>query len=278
MTQRQGERVRLYRLPGAKASRVAVTSLTLLLVATLALVIGPRWGLLPTTLAAALGVVAALAAYDRHAVVIGIDGVLHRDGLSSRFARFTSIASVQHLAPGTERNPERHWIVQLRLKNGAAIRIGTGVGERDRLGAAIVRRVEKQRARVLADGELAHVEALLLRGERDVEDWTAALDRLAGDARQAYRSAVGPDELWLVLRDEGAPLTARVGAALTLGSPRAMRRLRRVAEGVADPITRGVLRTVARAEGDARHEALEALRDDGVWIPVADGGRWARVR
>ena len=277
MTQRRAERVRLYRLPQAKARRVAVTFLTLLFVATCALVLGPRWELLPTALAAAFGVVAALAAFDRHAVVIGIDGVLYRDGLSGRFARYASIAAVAHLPPGTEENPEAHWVVELRLKNGSAIRIGTGLGDDDGLGAAIARRVRRQRRRVLAEAENVHVEQMLLRADRDVQAWRAELERIGEEARQAYRSAVGPDDLWLVLCDDGALLTARVGAALALGSPVAMKRLRRVAEGLADPVARGVLRTVARKRG-AWLEALEALYDRGVLVPAADGGRWARVR
>ena len=268
----------MYRLPQAKASRVAVTFLTLLVVAALTLVVGPRLGMLPSALAAALAVVAALAAFDRHAVVVGTDGVLHRDGLSQRFARYESIAGLRHLAPGSPRNPEGHWIVQLRLKNGAALRIGTGSAERDPLGEVLLRRIRKRRHMALSDGEHAHVEDMLVRGERGVDEWLAALDRLRDSASQAYRSAVGPEELWLVLRDEGARLTARVGAAMVLSSPRAMRRLRRIAEDVADPITRGILRTLVRARGARRLEALEALHDRGVLIPPADAGRWARVR
>lgn len=280
MRRRRGDSgaARLYRLPQAKASRVGVTFVTLVLVAALATVVGPRLGLLPTAIAAALGLVAALAAFDRHAVIVGSDGVLHRDGVAQHFARYASITRVDHLAPGSERNGEAHWIVQLRLKNGAAVRIGTGMGERDALGEAIVKRLRERRRRALTDGEHAYVEGLLLRGERGVEEWLASLERLRESANQAYRSAVGPEELWLVLRDDGARLTARVGAAMVLRSPQAMRRLRRVAEGVADPITRGVLRTLARAPEAGRVEALEALHDRGVRVPVADVGRWSRVR
>jgi hypothetical protein len=267
---------RLYRLPNAKAGWVCATLACASVVAGITLLVGPRLGLLPTLGGALFGVVAALLSFDRHAVVVGTDGVLHRDGLTQRFARYANISAIHHLAPGTERNHDPHWVIELRLASGIALRIGTTTEPHDRLGRHMVRRIRRRRHGALADGDHAQVEELLLRKGRRVDEWRDALDRLRDHLTQTYRSAVSPEELWLVLADEGAKLTARVGAALVLGEPRALRRVKRIAESVADPVTKRVLRRLVSDDDPARHAALEALHDEGVLLRMGEARLRAR--
>lgn len=176
----------------------------------------------------------------------GGDGVRIRAGARSRTIPYRTITRVGrtrrrillHTAAGTIRTPR--------------------IDDSEEAVSALASRIEERRA---AAGR-APALAALDRGERSVQDWHAALDDLALGRGGFRGAALSEDDLDSILKDPGAPLDRRIGAALALRSrgQDARARIRVAAETSVERRVRVALEAAAADEIDDRtlERALDA--------------------
>ncbi len=255
---RRKSKAEIVHLRQPQRSWVAVMVATVIGVGLMVVYFGPTPFLLPTMFMAVVGALWSLVVWDRYAVVLGSDGVLVRQGLSSCFVTYHHIRAVRHLPPDSREHNEPSWALVLELSHGPALRIATASDARgagDPLGKRLARAISRaiRRAR---GGTYAHQLHLLERGGRSGRDWLAQLRELQRRVGTPFRSELNREQLWTVLRDDGAELSCRAGAAVVLGSPEAFRRLARSARRFANPRIKKALRALA----DAGHSDAELSR------------------
>lgn len=193
-------------------------------------------------------------------VAIGEDGVLLRWAGHRRFVPFGVLREAHSTPLG----------VELELANDALIEIRlTHRSDSDTMRrAAMIDRIEQglSRSRALAPAE---DEALLLRGERDLDAWIQEMNFLGASDTHGYRTVAIPRErLWAVLENPNAAPSARQGAALALRArldDEERERLVSIAHKSASPHLRVAIDAVAHAPDAPRlRVALENVDDDDI--------------
>lgn len=206
--------------------------------------------------AAFAGIIATSMLFLAAEVRVGADGLVVGSRVFRRFVPWSAIDGIETRGKG----------ILLRLENGReeffAVTQNLSVRDWERAYlAAIVTRTEKAleayRSRV-APG----AEARLARSGRPHAEWLKAL----GDREGSFRSApLLDDQLWNVVENPTADVTARAGAATLLSrnaGEHERARLRLAAEACAAPKLRVVLdRAAAGATEEEVASALEEIED-----------------
>lgn len=191
-------------------------------------------------------------------VAIGEDGILLRWAGRRRFIPFSLLRDARSTPLGLKLDLADERTVEIRLTH----RDGTEVSRR----AAMLSRIEEGLAhhRALAPAE---DEALLTRGERELDKWIHEMTVLGTSDAYGYRTiAIPRDRLWAVLENPSADPSARQGAAIALRArldDDERERLAAIGQKSASPHLRVAIDAVARAP-DAPHLriALEASEED----------------
>lgn len=207
-----------------------------------------RWttsvvGMLAGIAALVVGAVAARRLVTRTHVTIGGDGVLLRNGGSTRFVPRSEIAAFD--APG-------------RLRVGeATIDLAASKRERPALRRAILGLIQGA-----SDAPAELLEPVALGSSRP-EQWIDALRR--DRAEPSYRAAsVDDDVRWRVAEDVAADPEQRAAAAIAVADTgEARERVRLIARNVAAPDLRALLDAVGTEDDAQLVEAVAALRRRG---------------
>ncbi len=191
-------------------------------------------------------------------IAIGDDGILLRWAGRRRFVPFALLrdARATALGVGLELDDEREIEIRLTHRADAEAARRTAILERIEEG------LEHHRAL-----EPAEDEALLTRGERELDTWMHEMSILGSADAYGYRTIAIPRErLWAVLENPGADPSARQGAALALRArldDDERERLVAIGQKTASPGLRVSIDAVARAPDSARLRiALEDSEDD----------------
>lgn len=175
-------------------------------------------------------------------IAIGEDGVLLRWASRRRFIPFALLREARATPLGVELELADDETIEIRLTQRAdaePARRSTML-ERIAQGLALHRALEP-----------AEDEALLLRGERDLEAWIHEMTVLGASDAHGYRTIAIPRErLWAVLENASADPSARQGAALALRTrldDEERERLASVGQKSASPNLRVAIDAVVRA-------------------------------
>ncbi len=204
-------------------------------------------------------------------VAIGEDGILLRWAGQRRFVPFGLLREARATPLGVVLTLEDERNLEIRVTHRAD-------AEAARRGAMLAK-IEQGLAehRALAPAE---DEALLTRGERELDAWIEEMDRLGTGEAHGYRTLAMPRErLWAVLENPCAEPSARQGAALALrarldedereritaigqksASPRLRLALDAVVNANEEPRLRVALEEAASDECDVTRELDTALR------------------
>ncbi len=197
-------------------------------------------------------------------IAIGDDGILLRWAGRRRFVPFGLLRQARATALGVELDLEDDRNVEIRLTHRSD-------GEAARR-TAILERIEEglDHHRAL---EPAEDEALLTRGDRELDAWMQEMSMLGTADAYGYRTnAIPRERLWAVLENPGADPSARQGAALALRArldDDERERLVTIGQKTASPRLRVAIDAVARAPDSTRLRiALEESEDDDAYEPL----------
>jgi hypothetical protein len=175
-------------------------------------------------------------------IAIGEDGILLRWAGRRRFIPFGLLRAARPTALGAVLELEDDREVEVRLTHRADAEAARRT--------TLLDRIEKGLAHHRAL-EPAEDEALLTRGERDLEAWIQEMAFLGTSEAHGYRTIAIPRErLWAVLENPVADPSARQGAALALRArldDDERDRLAAIGQKIASPRLRIALDAVARA-------------------------------
>ena len=180
-------------------------------------------------------------------IAIGDDGILLRWAGRRRFVPFGLLRQARATALGVELDLEDDRNVEIRLTHRSD-------GEAARR-TAILERIEEglEHHRAL---EPAEDEALLTRGDRELDAWMQEMSMLGTADAYGYRTnAIPRERLWAVLENPGADPSARQGAALALRArldDDERERLVTIGQKTASPHLRVAIDAVARAPDSTR--------------------------
>lgn len=141
-------------------------------------------------------------------IAVGDDGILLRWAGRRRFVPFALLREARATSLGVELELEDDREIEVRLTHRADAEAARRT--------TMLKRIEKGLAhhRALAPAE---DEALLTRGDRDVDAWIQEMSFLGSPEAHGYRTIAIPRErLWAVLENPVAAPSARQGAALAL--------------------------------------------------------------
>jgi len=205
-------------------------------------------------------------------IAIGDDGILLRWAGRRRFVPFGLLRDARPTALGVELELDDDREIEIRLTH----RSDAEAARRSTILERIEAGLEHHRAL-----EPAEDEALLTRGERDLEAWLQEMSMLGTADAYGYRTIAIPRErLWAVLENPGADPSARQGAALALRArldDDERERLVSIGQKTASPRLRVAIDAVARAPDSARlRVALEESEDEDAYEPLPAAR--ARVR
>lgn len=210
-------------------------------------------------LALVLPVIVAMVVPTR--VTVGADGVLARWMGRARFIASDTIASVERYDEGWGRN---HTVgVKLHLAGGETYKLPVGsYGWANDEAGALAERIE-QAVASHRRGDAQSSVGDLLRGERTVDQWIAALRALGAGGGATFRKAeVDGEQLLRVLESPSATAEARAAAAVALSAserPELRSRVRVVADAVADPALRDVIDAASGDDGARLAEGMRAF-------------------
>ena len=217
-----------------------------------------------------LYVVIALPMVLPQKIAIGEDGILLRWAGRRRFVPFGLLREARATPLGVELELENDRAIEVRLTHRADAEAARRI--------AIIERIDQGLAqhRALAPAE---DEALLTRGDRDLDAWIDEMNILGTADAYGYRMIAIPRErLWAVLENPGADPSARQGAALALRErldDDERERLVSIGQKSASPRLRVAIDAVARAP-DPPHLRL-ALDEPEDEVPF-ESARAARPR
>lgn len=183
-------------------------------------------------------------------VVVGAEGLSVRELFRTRFVPWRRVRSLQLYGTSPHRG------VSLTLDDGTEEQVWLGHD----LGPSAETVVERIREafELSRKGASEDASAQLARGGRTVDEWKAALQKLAASGGSDYRTVnLTEEQLWSVYEDGSASPELRAAAALVLRARKgegAAERLRVAAEGAASEPVRVVLEQAA--EGDVAEAAL----------------------
>lgn len=141
-------------------------------------------------------------------IAIGEDGILLRWAGQRRFVPFGALRGARSTPLGVELDLEGDRVIEVRLTH----RDDAEASRRASMLAKIEDGLAHHRALAPAEDE-----ALLTRGERDLDAWIEEMGFLGTEAAHGYRAITIPRErLWAVLENPVADPSAREGAALAL--------------------------------------------------------------
>ena len=193
-------------------------------------------------------------------ITIGDDGILLRWAGRRRFVPFGLLREARPTPLGVELDLEDDRELEIRVTHRADAEAARRT--------AILERIEEglQRHRAL---EPAEDEALLTRGDRDLDSWMDEMRMLGTADAYGYRTIAIPRErLWAVLENPGAEPSAREGAALALRArldDDERERLVSIGQKTASPRLRVSIDAVARAPDTTRLRiALEESESEDV--------------
>lgn len=174
---------------------------------------------------------------------VGSDGMLVRDGLSSRFVSYAQLREVTLSERST---------LELSFVDGTTQTVSLAGGA-DPL--VLFERIVEARARAQQTSAAVAPQMLARRG-RSIDEWRAALGLLLSTDGSYRAAGVDEDDFARVLCDETAPIEHRVAAALALGSTEATRhRVRAVARALIDEPVRVAIASAASGSLDeARYQ------------------------
>jgi hypothetical protein len=202
-------------------------------------------------------------------IAIGEDGILLRWAGRRRFVPFGHLREARATALGIELDLDDDRELEIRLTH----RANAAVSQR----TSMLERIEEGLAnhRALAPAE---DEALLTRGERDLDAWIHEMNVLGAAGAYGYRTIAVPRErLWAVLENPTADPSARQGAALALRArldDDERERLVSIAQKSASPRLRVAIDAVARAPDVPRlRVAIEEAEEDE---PIESIRSWNR--
>ncbi len=194
-------------------------------------------------------------------VTVGADGVLARWMGRAHFIASGAIASVERYDEGWGRN---HTVgVKLHLAGGETYKIPVGsYGWANDEAGALAERIEQAVASHRRGDAQSRVSDLL-RGERTVAQWIAALRALGAGGGATFRKAeVDAERLFRVLESPSASAEERAAAAVALSAserPALRSRVRVVADAVADPALRAVIDAASRDDAEGLAEKMQGF-------------------
>jgi hypothetical protein len=185
-------------------------------------------------------------------VIVGVDGLSVRKGLSRRFIPFADVVRAElynRRFMGRGRTIDVPGGIELWKADGSSEQVPLDPDDAQ-LRTAILQRIRQSLAvRRAADEPEALLDALARKG-RTATSWRRDLSQLWRDA--AYRDrVVRREDVAVALEDVAAPAEQRVGAAIALvasGDPEAPARVRIAADACADPALREALTAIAADE------------------------------
>lgn len=191
-------------------------------------------------------------------IAIGDDGILLRWAGRRRFVPFGALREARATALGVELELSDDRAIEIRLTHRDDAEASRRAVMLERIDAGL------SRHRALAPAE---DEALLTRGDRDLDAWIHEMNALGAADAHGYRTIAIPRErLWALLENPGADPSARQGAALALRArldEDERERLVAIAQKTASPGLRVSIDAVARAPDPPRlRVALEQADDD----------------
>jgi hypothetical protein len=141
-------------------------------------------------------------------LAIGDDGILLRWAGRRRFVPFGLLREARATKLGVELELEDQREIEIRLTHRADAEVSRRTAILKRIGEGLMHH------RALAPAE---DEALLTRGERDIDVWIQEMSVLGTEGADGYRAIAIPRErLWSILENPVADPSARQGAALAL--------------------------------------------------------------
>ncbi|MBX3225211.1 MAG: hypothetical protein KF795_32140 [Labilithrix sp.] len=191
-------------------------------------------------------------------IAVGDDGILLRWAGRRRFVPFGLLREARATSLGVELELADDRELEIRLSHRADAAASRRAAMLERIDEGLVNH------RALAPAE---DEALLTRGDRDLDAWIREMNALGAADAHGYRTIAIPRErLWAVLENPGADPSARQGAALALRArldEDERERLVTIAHKSASPRLRVSIDAVARAPDAPRlRVALEHSDDD----------------
>ena len=175
-------------------------------------------------------------------IAIGEDGILLRWAGQRRFVPFGLLREARATPLGVQLELEDAREIEVRLTHRADAEAARRIAILERIDQGLTRH------RALAPAE---DEALLTRGERNLDAWIDEMNILGTADAYGYRMIAIPRErLWAVLENPGADPSARQGAALALRArldDEERERLVSIGQKSASPRLRVAIDAVARA-------------------------------
>ncbi len=190
-------------------------------------------------------------------VTIGEDGILLRWAGRRRFISFGRLREARPTPLGVELELDGGRELEIRLTHRADAETSRRASMLAKIEAGLAHH------RALAPAE---DEALLTRGERDLEAWIEEMSFLGSADTHGYRTITIPRErIWAVLENPVADPSARQGAALALHArldDEERERLLGIGQKSASPRLRVALDAVAQTDLPLLRVALEQTDDD----------------
>ncbi len=195
-------------------------------------------------------------------ITIGTDGLLVRNGLSTRFFAYADMVSLSRRAAFSASGGEL--LIQLRDGRTEVVWLDGDTGTN---ADVLLKRIEEARAAAASVGTSVASELLARRG-RSIAEWRESLAQMLNDGAGYREVSLDAVSLLRLLRDAAAPMEQRIAAALALGAKESTReQVRVVASTTVNDRVRVALESAA--EGALDESSFEqAIGHTGVRVAV----------